>query len=110
MRVASYELWKLEGQDDKGSATDDDRLSALQRAVIRVISVFDESETVHVTLDRIERCCDLKRGVDNRKPLLKALVQMVEAARCKLKVLVVINGYQWSMEDRIGGTSLRRRF
>jgi len=32
--------------------------------------------------------------------LLKALVKMVEAARCKLRVLVVINGYQWEVERR----------
>ncbi len=81
-------------------ATEDERLSALHKVALRVVGLFEESETVYVILDRLDRCCDLKKRVDHRKPLLKALVRMVEAARCKLRVLVVINGYQWSVEQR----------
>ncbi len=50
---------------------------AVQKIVIRAISVFDESATVHIVLDRIDGWCDLKRKVDHREPLLKALVKMV---------------------------------
>lgn len=100
MRAELYELQEHEHRDDMVGATEDERFSALQNVALRVISFFDESETVHVILDRVDRCCDLKKRIDHRKPLLKALVKMVEAARCKLKVFVVINGYQWSIEER----------
>ena len=81
-------------------ATEDERLLTLHKVALRVVRFFDESETVYVVLDRLDRCCDLKKGVDHRKPFLKALVRMVEAARFKLRVLVVINGYQWRVEQR----------
>ena len=94
------ELYELQKYEHEVMATEDERLSALHKVARRVVGFFDESETVYVILDRLDRCCDLKKRVDHRKPLLKALVRMVEAARCKLRVLVVINGYSWSVEQR----------
>lgn len=97
LRAELYELQKYEHKD---MTAKDERLSAFHKVALRVVGLFDESETVYVVLDRLDRCCDLKKRVDHRKPLLKTLVRMVEAARCKLRVLVVINGYQWSVEQR----------
>ena len=99
-RAELYELQKYEHRDKKVMETEDERLSALHKVALRVMGFFDESETVYVILDRAECCCDFKKTVDHRKPLLKTLVKMVEAARCKLRVLVVINGYQWNVEQR----------
>ena len=99
-RAELYTLQRHESQDKEVMGAEDERLSAFYQVVLRVMSFFDESETVHVILDRADRCCDLKNRVDHRKPLLKMLVRMVEAARCKLRVLVVINGYQWNVEQR----------
>lgn len=100
LRTELYELQKYEGKDQKHMETDDDRLCALRKVALRVMSFFEESETVYIILDRADRCCNWKKGIDHRKPLLKALVKMVEAARCKLKVLVVIDRYQWDIEER----------
>ena len=100
LRAELYNLGKNDHGDKKAIESEDERLSALQTVALRVVGFFNESETVHVVLDRVDRCCDLKKKVDHRKPLLKALVKMVEAARCKLRVLVVINGHQWSIEQR----------
>ena len=75
-----------------------DRVSAMERVALRVIDLFDESETLYIVVDRADRCRDPKT-VDHRKVLLKVFVKMVEAARCKLRVLTVINGYDWRMED-----------
>lgn len=98
LRAELYELQKYIHGDNKVMEADEERISALHKVALRVMGFFDESETVHVILDRVDRCCDLKKSADHRKPLLKALIKMVEASRCKLRVLVVINGYQWSVE------------
>lgn len=96
-----YELQKHEHRDKKVMETEDERLSAFQKVALRVTSFFDESETVYVIIDRADRCCNyLRQNSDYRKPLLKALIKMVEAARCKLRVLVVINGSQWDISQR----------
>ena len=94
------ELDDLQKYEHEVKSAEDERLSALRKVALRVVGFFDESETVYVVLDRLDQCCDLKKQIDHRKPLLKALVRMVEAARCKLRVLVVINGYQWPVEQR----------
>ena len=102
LRAELYELQKYERRSDgKVVGSEDGKLAALHKVALRVVNLFDESETVHVVLDRVDRCCDLKKRVDHRKPVLKALVKMVEAARCRLRVLVVVNGYQWSVEQRV---------
>ena len=88
-----------------------DRVSAMERVALRVIDLFDESETLYIVVDRADRCRDPKT-VDHRKILLKVLVKMVEAARCKLRVLTVIDGYSWRMEDHRDelGSKMKDRF
>ena len=93
------ELYKLQKHEHEPNAAQDERLSALHKVALRVVGFFDESETVYIILDRLDRCCDWKQQVHHQKPLLKALVRMVEAARCKLRVLVVIHGYLWPIEE-----------
>lgn len=100
LRTELCELQKYEQAGKNPTETEGKRLSAFDKVILRVISFFDESETVHIILDRADRCCDLKREIDHRKALLQALVKMVEAARFKLKVLVVINAIQWRVETR----------
>lgn len=75
------------------------RLSALQKVALRVIDLFDESETVYIIVDRADRCRDGGKA-DHRKALLKSFVKMVEAARSTLRILVVIKGNSWSVEQR----------
>ncbi|KIW29327.1 hypothetical protein, variant [Cladophialophora immunda] len=76
------------------------KLSTFERVALRAIDFFSESDQVHIILDRADRCCDLFKGVDHRKALFKLLVKLVEAARCNLKVLAVVNGDQWNIETR----------
>ncbi|EXJ70040.1 uncharacterized protein A1O5_07113 [Cladophialophora psammophila CBS 110553] len=76
------------------------KLSTFERVALRALDLFDESEQVQIILDRADRCCDLVKGVDHRKPLFKLLVKLVDVARCNLKVLAVVNGDQWDIEPR----------
>ena len=76
---------------------DMEKAKAMERVAVRVVDFFDESETVYIVVDRADRCRDLQKA-DHRKTLLRALVRMVEEARCKLKVLVVMDGRSWPVE------------
>lgn len=93
---------------DEGKDSDKDieaKLGALQNIAARIISFFDPSDTVYIVIDRVDRCSH--RTSNHRKALLDALVKMVEAADCKLKVLAVVNGYDW--DSRSYNVERRRR-
>jgi hypothetical protein len=77
-----------------------DRMATLQKIAVRVVNFFEDSETVYIIVDRVDRCIDPKKDADHRKALLKVLVRMAEGAKCNLKILAVINGYDWRVEDR----------
>ena len=88
-----------------------DRVLAMERVALRVLDFFDESETLYIVVDRADRCRDTKT-VDHRKMLLKVFVKMVEAARCKLRVLTVMDGRSWRVEsyqDELGA-KMKERF
>ena len=76
---------------------EDKTISALHKVALRVIDLFDESETVYIIVDRADRTRDGGK-TDHRKALLKAFVKMVEAARSKLRVFVLISGNNWQVE------------
>ena len=91
--------------NDKG------RVEAMEKVAVRVVDFFDESETVYIIVDRADRCRDLQKA-DHRKALLKVFVKMVEEARCRLKILVVMDGRSWPVEryrDDVG-VKMEERF
>ena len=75
-----------------------DKASAMERVAERVIHFFDKSETLYIIVDRADRC-RVPSKADHRKILIKTLVKMVEATRCKLKILTVIDGRSWRVEN-----------
>ena len=103
----SSELGKL----NQRGMNEGDRVLAMERVALRVIDFFDESETLYIVVDRADRCRDF-RTVDHRKVLIKVFIQMVEAARCKLRVLTVINGHSWRVENHEDelGAKMKDRF
>ena len=70
------------------------KIAAIEKVALRIIDFFEQSEVVYITIDRIDRCKDPHKG-NHRKAFLQALVKMVEAARCKLRILAVIDGHSW---------------
>lgn len=85
------------------TASEREKTAFFQQVALRVIEYFDESETVHIVLDRADRCVDPRIGWnslgDHCMPLLETLVKMMGKAKCKLKVLVVFHG-NWCAVDR----------
>ena len=102
-------FWELQkfrdcGKLSKSEANDEQMLATFHRVALSAVNFFDESESVYIIVDRVDRCRDWKK-VDHRKILLKCLVKLVEGARCNLKVLAVINGRSWPVgkyKDIIG--------
>lgn len=99
------------GKSREADKAEKDRVIAMEKAALRAIDLFDESETAYIIVDRADRCRDLKRAADHRKVLLKGFVKMVEAARCKLKILVVVDGRSWPVkkyQDELGAKMQER--
>ena len=109
LRAELDQLQSYQRLGKQENMTEDERLSSFCKIAHRVVNFFDGSETIYIILDRADRCCEFKKGVDQRKELLKMLVQIVEAARCKLRVLVVINGGQWNVEQREDELGIKMR-
>ena len=86
------------GRFQQTGADEDDKILAMERVALRVIDFFEESESLYIVVDRADRCRDPK-AVDHRKALLRIFIKMIEAARCKLRVLTVIDGHSWSVEN-----------
>ena len=99
------------GKLNQRGMNEGDRVLVMERVALRVIDFFDESETLYIVVDRADRCRDFKT-VDHRKVLLKIFIRMVEAARCKLRVLTVINGHSWRVENHQDelGAKMKDRF
>lgn len=73
----------------------------LEKVALRVLKTFDASQTVHIILDRVDRC---NGEVQNRhrKQLLRSLVHLTENATVRVRVLAVVNGYDWgALEEQL---------
>ena len=60
---------------------------------MHVIKFFESSETVHIMVDRVDRCEE-----NDRMTLMSILGRMVAEAPCTVKVLIVISGSDWTFD------------
>lgn len=74
------------------------RILAMKNVALRVIDLFDELDILYVIVDRADRCRD-KNRIDHRKTLMRTFVEMVEATRCRIRILTVIDGGSWCGEN-----------
>lgn len=65
-----------------------------------VIQCFDETASVYIVLDRLDRC-ELGGKFNHRKALLEGLIKMVQRARCKLKILITVSAISWPAVDEL---------
>ena len=79
---------------------DSDKISSLiQKVALRILNMFDPTKTVWIILDRADRCRFGSRN-GQRKRLLKSMVHLVEKSRVRVRVLVVVNGHDWSVDEQ----------
>lgn len=85
------------------------KLKAFQNVAACVIGLFNEEDEVVIVIDRADRCGRLREGEDQRKAFLKVLVKMTHEARCKLKILVILDGIRWPLEDHKDELEISKR-
>ncbi|CBX91214.1 hypothetical protein LEMA_P067220.1 [Plenodomus lingam JN3] len=94
-------LFELSRQS--GDGQDNHRLRAsesLQKVAFMILNLFSPEKTIWIVLDRVDRCRSYPRSADGKK-LLKSLVQLMEKATVKVRVLAVINGYDWPVDNQV---------
>ena len=52
-------------------------------------------------IDHREQLLRDRKYIDHREQLLELFVKMVEAARCKLKILTVVDGNSWHVKGSV---------
>lgn len=90
---------KHEEQENKDKA-----LRLLEKVALRVLNIFEPTQTVWIIIDRVDRC-RLRSGFNHQKKLLKTLVHLVEKSKGKVRVLAVVNGHDWKVgeyDDELG--------
>ncbi|CRG91714.1 hypothetical protein PISL3812_08765 [Talaromyces islandicus] len=87
-----------------------DKTDALNDIARRVVRSFKESESVYIVVDRADRCRNFV-DYDQRGALKDGLMDMIRAARCRLKILVISNGIGSGEEtegDGVGQSIMQR--
>ncbi|KAJ5817754.1 hypothetical protein N7447_007762 [Penicillium robsamsonii] len=72
---------------------------ALLKVALRALDMFDLRKTVWIILDRVDQCKHGGWEANHRKMLVRAMVRLVEGAKVKVKVLAVVNGYDWNADN-----------
>ncbi|KAK7752176.1 hypothetical protein SLS62_005920 [Diatrype stigma] len=78
--------------------------ASLQKVALRALNFLDSSKTVWIILDRVDKCRDQSRKLIGRA-LLKTMVYLVENAKPRVRVLAVVSGLDWNIdqdEDDLG--------
>ena len=92
LKAELSELQRYKELSRKNEKYENNRVTAVHKVTLQVINLFNESETVYIIVNRADRCQNWTK-FDHCKVLLEGLAKMVKAARCKLRVLIVINRY-----------------
>ncbi|PLB40287.1 uncharacterized protein BDW47DRAFT_116070 [Aspergillus candidus] len=71
----------------------------LQDVALHVLNLFDPHHTIWIILDRVDQCRS-ERETYHRKSLMKTLVYLVEKVEVRVKVLAVVNGYDWKLDEQ----------
>ncbi|KAL7789034.1 hypothetical protein V8C37DRAFT_387015 [Trichoderma ceciliae] len=71
----------------------------LHKVALRILKMLDQNKTVWIILDRVDQCKSDSR-INHRKRLMKSIVYLLEKATVKIRVLAVVNGYDWRVEEQ----------
>lgn len=85
--------------EQEGQISRDD-ITALQKVVLEVLNMFKKEQTVWIVVDRPDQC-KRRGGPNHQKKLAKALVYLLESAKPTVRVLLVVNGHDWRVEEQV---------
>jgi len=81
--------------DDGDNQAWHDKLDALAAVASQVLQLFGSTETVYIVLDRADQCC-----ARDQHGLFVVLHDILAAASCVVKVLVVAGNVGWTLCER----------
>lgn len=89
---------EIEQQAPSAHEYNDRPAACLQTLAVKALNMFDGTKPIWIILDLVDRC---KSGKTNhRKKLMKALVHLLEETTVTVRVLVVVNGYDWRLDEQ----------
>ncbi|KAF3015629.1 hypothetical protein E8E14_011112 [Neopestalotiopsis sp. 37M] len=91
---------------DLGNVDDEDRklIAILQRVALAVLALYPSHQSVHIVLDRIDRC-----PRDEQYELIDLLGYLVQNAVCNLKILLVADSADWKVSEATYSRTFRGR-
>ncbi|KAI0593507.1 hypothetical protein F4775DRAFT_497054 [Biscogniauxia sp. FL1348] len=96
------ELENRKIRDRRSSEQDDGKLGAnLQKVAFGVLSLFEPNQTVHLVMDRIDRC-----RPEEQYEMMDILGYLVQEVACNLKILLVLDSVGWGVST----STYRRTF
>jgi hypothetical protein len=75
-------------------------LKFIQDVALRVLKLFDLTRTVWIGLDRVDKCGG-RASSYQRRMLVRALVYLIEKSKVKVRILAVVNEYDWRVQDEV---------
>ncbi|KAK7433892.1 hypothetical protein Landi51_13763 [Colletotrichum acutatum] len=104
-KIQLYAVAENEAKDDtrndkkseKTNGISTNAKKALQDVVLEVLNLFKEEQTVWIVVDRPDQCKE-RGGHDHKRILAQALVNLLESAKSRVRVLLVVNGHDWRVD------------
>ncbi|GKT56542.1 hypothetical protein ColTof4_08913 [Colletotrichum tofieldiae] len=97
---AKIQRYSLERNDIEHTIISEKASKQLQKVLLEVLNMFGREQTVWIVVDRPDQC-KRRPGPNHQKKLVKALVNLVESANVKIRILLVVNGHDWRVNEQI---------
>lgn len=98
-KIQLYAMAANDTENDEDGRISTNANKALQDVVLEVLNLFREEQTVWIVVDRPDQC-KRRGGPNHQKKLAKALVNLLESAKSTIRVLLVVNGHDWRVDDQ----------
>jgi hypothetical protein len=89
LRAKLHEFQQSEKTGIPNKYGNNSRTDVLLKITTRIVRFFSRSNEVYIIIDRADLCTDIA-GYNHRGSLVRALMQIVSSAHCRIKILVVI--------------------
>lgn len=94
-----YTTWTKQENTNK-KEYGDTSYTFLREVALKVLKLLDQTKTVWIILDGVNRCGGVHKS-NHRKSLMKTLAYLVEKAPATVRVLAVVNGYDWKVDEEV---------
>ncbi|KAI9370167.1 hypothetical protein BJX61DRAFT_544878 [Aspergillus egyptiacus] len=82
------------------SREDREHLEQLERVFQRVLNTIDPTKAIWIILDRVDQCIPTRKHTQSKR-LLQSLVHVLESTTVRIRVLAVVNAWDWLVDEQI---------